>query len=129
MATSATHTLVGGQRNIIVLGKTGCGKSTLANKIVCAKEEKKEPFRVELSYKAVTTEIEGAIEHVKIGEATYTINMIDTIGFGDPKRKDKDTVEAIKKHMKSRAPEGINLIIFVFKNGRFSVEEKMFLGL
>ena len=124
MATLVTSTSVGGKRNIIVLGKIGCGKSTLANKIICVKEEKKEPFKVLQSYQAVTREIEGAIEHVKIGEQVYVINMIDTIGFGDPGTKDKDTVDAIKKHMQSRAPEGINLVIFVFRNGRFSVEEK-----
>lgn len=117
----------GGQRNVIVLGKTGCGKSTLANKIICASEEN-ETFKVKESFQAVTTKIVGSIENVVIGTDTYKINMIDTIGFSDNRQRgamsDNNIVHAIKKHMRARAPEGISLIIFVFRRGRFTEDEQ-----
>ena len=127
MAETAVPRAVGGVRNIIVLGKTGCGKSTLANKIICSSEGN-ETFKVERAYHSVTNKIESSIEFVQIGQETYTINMIDTIGLcdtGSEKSKtDSSILSEIKINMKDRAREGISLIIFVFRNGRFSEEER-----
>ena len=126
----------GGKRNVIVLGKSGCGKSTLANKIVCSSEEDDEgengkdaePFKVAQSFQAVTAKVESTITNVVIGSQTYPINMIDTIGFCDTRSSgalsDKKIMLQIKKHMRERAAEGLSLIIFVFRRGRFTEEEK-----
>lgn len=118
----------GGKRNVIVLGKTGCGKSTLAKKIICASDADDSIFRVAHSFHAVTTRIESCIERIEISGNTYEVTMIDTVGFCDPEKKgifgDKNIIYEIKKHMVARAPEGLSLIIFVFRNGRFTEEEK-----
>ena len=37
---------------------------------------------------------------------------------------DKHLIHEMKKHMVARAPEGLSLIIFIFRNGRFTEEEK-----
>ena len=116
------------KRNVVVIGKTGCGKSTLANKILCLDDENRK-FDVQNSMQSVTSEIENDICKVRIGSTSYSINMVDTIGFSDARRsgtKSNDMImKEIKKEMKDRAPEGVNLLIFVFKHGRFTEEERV----
>ena len=127
MATSSTFASVGGKRNVIVLGRTGCGKSTLANKII-DKSEDDETFIAHSSLESGTTKTTSSIEFVEIDKKIYSITMIDTVGFCGQKAKgimsDKKIIQDIKKHLRDRAIEGVSLIIFVFRNGRFSVEEK-----
>ena len=110
----------GGTRNVIVLGKTGCGKSTLANKIIC----KDGSFKIGSELQCVTAEVEMVTETVNIDGKDYKINMIDTVGFQDPTRHDSDIMKDIKKELRLRCPEGLNLIIFVYKNGRFTKDEQ-----
>ena len=111
----------GGKRNIIVLGKSGCGKSTLANKIICQDGV----FEVRnSSLQGATPETKNVIEYVNIEGKVYTINMIDTVGFRDSRSKGaKSDTEIIKDIIKKRAPEGLNLMIFVLRNCRFTGEE------
>ena len=114
------------KRNIVVIGKTGCGKSTIANKILCADDDNR-IFGVENSFRSITTKATNVICYVRIGSTTYTINMIDTIGFSDTRNETRNEVimDETKKEIQDRAPEGINLLIFVFKHGRFTDEERV----
>ena len=116
------------KRNVLVIGKTGCGKSTVANKILC-KDDDARIFDVQPSYQAVTTRIANQISRIRMGSTIYEINMIDTIGFSDTRKSgaksDDMIMKEIKKEMQDRAPEGINLLIFVFKHGRFTNEERV----
>lgn len=113
----------GGKRSIIVLGKTGCGKSTLSNKIICQDGV----FKVANSFQGVTSKVTNVWEDVSIDGKVYTINMIDTIGFRDPRSKgamtDNEIIKDLKKQLKERAPDGLNLMIFVMRNCRFTEEE------
>ena len=113
----AYHT--GGKRNIIVVGKTGSGKSTLANKIICQDGT----FNIGDEFHAVTDQVKSVIETVDIEGKQYLINMIDTVGLRDTGKSDNEVMKEIKKELRARAPEGLNLIIFVFKHGRFTREE------
>lgn len=111
------------QRNVIVLGKAGCGKSTLANKII----HQDDVFTVVDAYR-VDTEDKAKFGHVKenvsIDGQVYAINVIDTIGFQDRDGKsDSEIIKELKRQMKIRAPGGVSLIIFVLRNGRFKSEE------
>lgn len=116
------------KRNVLVIGKTGGGKSTIANKILCMDDDKR-VFDVQRSYEAVTRRIENQISRIRMGSTTYEINMIDTIGFSDNRKSGAKSNEMImkeiKKEMQDRAPEGLNLLIFVFKHGRFTEEERV----
>ena len=127
MAESTAPLAAEGVRNIIVLGKTGCGKSTLANKIICSSEEN-ETFTVEPH--SMPNKIQSSIDYVQIGQKTYAINIIDTIGLFDPQSKvlkaDANVLSDLKLHMRERAPEGVSLIIFVINFRRFTEEEKSF---
>lgn len=116
---------IGGKRNVVVLGKTGCGKSTLANKIICCDGT----FKVSSSLDSCTSINIHASESVVIEGQTFTINMVDTVGFSDTTYTKKSVKESnqimkdINKELKLRIPEGLNLIIFVFRHGRFTNEE------
>ena len=116
------------KRNVLVVGKTGCGKSTIANKVLCLDDDQR-AFDVQPSYEAVTRRIENQISRIRMGSTTYDINMIDTIGFSDTRKSgaksDDMIMKEIKKEMQDRAPEGLNLLIFVFKHGRFTNEERV----
>ena len=104
----------GGKRNIIVLGRTGSGKSTLANNIICQDGAFNQN---------VTGQITNVVENVRIEGQVYAINIIDTVGLGRGGKSDNEIMKDIKKHIKRRAPEGLNLIIFVLQNGEFTDEE------
>ena len=116
------------KRNVVVIGKTGCGKSTIANKILCLDDDSR-CFDVKSSYCSVTTTIDNTMSNIRMGSTTYNINMIDTMGFSDVCKsggKSNDMImKEIKKEMQDRAPEGVNLLIFVFKHGRFTEEERV----
>lgn len=115
---------VGGNRAVIVLGKTGCGKSTLANKIVCD-----DPFLVARSFSKCTASTQHVEGTIQVDGKSYTINMIDTIGFCDTgtddsgPRSDSDIMKEVKRQLQWRAPNGLSLIIFVLRYGRFTQEE------
>ena len=110
----------GGKRNVIVVGKIGSGKSTLANKIICSDDV----FIIGDQFHAVTEQVTNVIESVNIEGKHYLINMIDTVGLRDTGTKsDNEIMKEVKKELRARAPEGLNLIIFVFKHGRFTKEE------
>ena len=111
------------KRNIIILGKTGCGKSTLANKILNA-----ERFHISSAVSSDTAEIQSETNTVKIEGELYQITVTDTVGFFDTTQRQKRFNNEIMKNIISEltkvAPYGLNLIIFVFKNGRFTLEER-----
>ena len=109
------------KRNVVVLGKAGCGKSTLASKII----HQDGAFKVASSFK-----VEGRNSNVKqdveIHGQLYKINMIDTIGLKASRNENtKIVMREIKTQVKCMAPEGLNLMIFVLRNGRFTHEERI----
>lgn len=109
----------GGKRNVVILGKTGAGKSTLANKIIC-----RDGTKVGNELQPVTRRVTNVMETVNIEGKEYAINLIDTIGLRDSSSKsDNEIMKEVKRELSKKAGEGLNLIMFVFKNGRFTREE------
>ena len=111
------------KRNVIILGKTGCGKSTLANKIL-----NENRFQVSGKVSSETADIQSEVNIVTIEGTRYQITVTDTVGFFDTKQRNKRFNNVIMKKIISElikvAPHGLNLIIFVFRNGRFTEEER-----
>ena len=105
-------------RNIIVVGKTGCGKSTVGNRFLGV-----EPFKISSNPVSTSSAARPAMSSFIYNNVHYNLTVIDTIGFFDQKLTNyqimKDIKDAIKKFVK-----GLHLIVFVVKEGRFTDEEK-----
>lgn len=50
--------------------------------------------------------------------------MMDTVGLFDPSRDNKSVVREAKDFFRKNAPEGLSLVLFVLREGRFTPEEK-----
>lgn len=105
-------------RNVVLIGKTGAGKSTVANKITGD-----DTFRVTGTLDGVTASIAHCHVRFEHGGYDYDVKVVDTIGMFDHKAQEKDTIAEIKKYFRHIFPDGINVIIFVFSKGRFTPEE------
>lgn len=103
------------KHNIVILGRTGAGKATVANSILGAKV-----FEVLTSLESVTREARHTFKrHTDTDRSiNYGIKLIDTSSTFNT-HDSKTLID----HCRLEMSEGINLIIFVFKQGRFTNEE------
>ena len=108
-------------RNVVVVGKTGAGKSTVANKVLGL-----EKFAVKNVACSVTSEVEARCSsfYDQSSRTRYNFKIIDTLGVFDTKHKNDDVMTKIKTFFQKDSPEGINLVLFVFRKGRFTAEER-----
>ena len=125
MATQ-TSTLTS-KRNVLVVGKTGGGKSTIANRILTSIEETEQPFIVSsdvLSSTECETIMKSGILYT--GKGTFNVNVIDTIGLFDTRGtlSNKLALSKMRQFFRSQVSEGIHLIIFTFKVGRWTQQEE-----
>ena len=112
-------------RNVLVIGKTGAGKSTVANKIIG-----EERFKVKRSIESETSyHVDHEVILTDRGNR-YRVKVVDTVGFQDTARKDgtkisnEENIRRLKQYFRSSVPDGLHLIIFVFREGRLTDEEK-----
>lgn len=116
------------KRNVVVVGKSGAGKSTICNQIIGTNR-----FVVASGLDSTTKVIQH--EEVKFtqtdedGETEYTFKVVDTVGLFDPdsarrkKAANKEVLNQAKRYARDTIPEGVSVILFVFREGRFTREE------
>jgi len=101
-------------RNIILIGRTGNGKSTLAN-VICGKENVFQEGKYSVSQ----------TRDIQIEEFTdYKINyrIIDTMGIGDTKKTMREVLNKIADAA-YEVRDGLHQILFVTR-GKFTEEER-----
>lgn len=116
-------------RNVVVVGKTGAGKSTIANKIL-ETTDARNPFKVSdtvLESITQTVSVKKTLLKTK-GGVYYSVQVVDTIGLFDTRalascKSNNDTMKEIESFFRDRI-SGVNIIFFVFKQGRWTSEEK-----
>ena len=115
-------------RFVLVVGKSGAGKSTVANKILDPLHGP--PFKVSNDVLPNdTAEMKTATALLETDHAEkYHVRVIDTQGFFDSRNvSNKAVISGIKKYLVDEIPSGLNLILFVFKHGRWTEgEQKMY---
>ena len=110
------------RRNVLVLGRTGAGKSTVANQIVG-----KKLFAVEKqSAASVTKEPVSKETEVTVEDIQYLFKAIDTVGlFDTPNTSHAAIFRQAKAFFRDKVPEGVSLVLFVSGKGRITEKEEI----
>ena len=117
-----------GKTTILVIGKTGVGKSTLCN-VLTGNDPDSDVFRVSGGALSCTQEVrlhEGNL----LGTNGQPITIIDTVGFNDPGKDQKSETAYLIKTLKARLHH-INLFAIVLDgtNPRIDQSQKEMLEL
>ena len=95
-----------GRPKVLIVGKTGTGKSYLCN--IIAGIDLNNPLF------AISADAQSCTEHTTLanvnfnGDVSRPISIIDTIGFDDPGRNDNEIIEELRTTLKTRC-DHVNL--------------------
>ena len=112
-------------RNVILIGSTGNGKSTLGNVLVNKNDNFEEVFRESAGSVSETKGISEEIFEVPItpdGKEKIIYRIIDTIGLGDTTLTQQGVLIKLAEVAERVKTEGLNHILFV-AGGRFTEKE------
>ena len=116
------------KRCVVVLGKSGAGKSTVANMLIGYDLMSKESPKFEVSDKvlaSVTRDVtKESCEFVE-NNTLYKLTMIDTVGLFDTNADGNEIIfDKIEEYFNNHIIEGVHLILFLFRKHRFTKEEQ-----
>ena len=110
-------------RCVVLIGKSGAGKSTIANQLVKHEPPIKLPFEDASGPVTATHEVKQEIVEFQGENDLYRLMVIDTVGFLPTKEDIDYAFDKIKEYIITNI-EKINLFLFVIKKGCFTVEDQ-----
>lgn len=108
------------KRNIIILGRTGTGKKTIANQIV-----NRDALAID-SHMASLTREAGDFRCDEVDpkrKVHYNINILDTLGPYSSTISTSKIVNYIMEYPSREGREGVNLVLFTFRKGVYEDNE------
>ena len=109
------------ERTVLLLGKSGSGKTSVAKQL-CDSDDIKIGSQLDSSSKN-----EVYLHNVYCNDQKLRIKVLDTRGIQS--KDDYESLLSIRDFVGTNAGNGVNLIIFVSKSGRFTKEEESIFSL
>ena len=108
-------------RNVVVVGKPSEGKSSVANKVLGLQK-----FKVTNTARRVASDVEARCStfYNESSRTPYIFKVIDTVGILGTTSQDDTEIVKVKKFFQNFSPEGINLVLFVLRKGRFTDQDR-----
>ena len=120
------------ERCVVILGKTGAGKSTIGNMLVGydPMSQKDPPFPLsENPFQSSIGIVKERKSEFRQGNTVYRMRVVDTPGWFDPFGKTKGAdFKELEEYFHDHFIVGANLILIAVKKGLFSQEEKHILS-
>ena len=115
--------LVGnGRRKLLVVGKTGSGKSSICN-VIAGLDDKNSTFKVSSSAQGCT----GSTQLADVsfdGRTDRPISLIDTIGFDDRERDDNKIIQDLIFNLKTKC-DYVHLLLLIVNGQSPRLEQSL----
>ncbi len=106
-------------RNILIIGKTGAGKASIANAVLGSKI-----FHVGGAIQGSTRKSDdrATVKEHQAGDYSYKISLVDTVGVRDDRQQHQKMQRRINEALNNF--DSLSMIVLVFKLERFSPQER-----
>ena len=98
-------------RTVVLLGRTGAGKSTCANVLA----DETDLFKASCGSTSKTYEMQREIVSVDWSNKTYKVKIVDTIGIGNTRLSENEVLHRLAL-ICHECCDGINAVLFLVKN-------------